>query len=268
MNKIKLIAIDIDGTLLSTDREVSRKNKEAIARALSKGIHVVLATGRMYSSARQFGYLLPEAMPIIAYNGALIRELNDGKIYFQQNMPNEDALIVDELIRPYGLMANFYVEDQLYAHKDNSWIQGYSDHVKVPHHTLRKGELEELAQANKIIKMAAMGEEEKIDWFLKQEYEKLESRLYVVKSLPFFLEFAHRDVNKGTGLKALGEILGISTQEMMAIGDNMNDLEMLELAGYPVVMGNGNPALKERGWHVTTGNDEDGVAEAINLFTA
>ena len=60
MNKIKLIAIDIDGTLLSTDREVSRKNKEAIARALSKGIHVVLATGRMYSSARQFGYLLPE----------------------------------------------------------------------------------------------------------------------------------------------------------------------------------------------------------------
>lgn len=266
MNKIKLIALDIDGTLLSNNKEISKNNIEAIKKAQNQGIYVVLATGRMYRSAKQFGYFLQEDMPIITYNGALIRELGDGKVLFQQNMPNEHVMDIYALTKTYGLNANFYVKDQLYSDGENDWIKGYAEHINVPHQILKSGELQDMTQENQVIKMAAMGDEEKIDHFLSMEYEKWKDALYVVKSLSFFLEFAHKEVNKGSALKSLGQMLGIKPEEMMAVGDNMNDLEMLELVGHPVIMSNGHKDLVARDWFVTKSNDEDGVGHAISTF--
>lgn len=266
MSKIKLIALDIDGTLMNSQREISVANREAIRMAEAQGIPVILATGRMYRSARQFKDLFTTDLPVIAYNGAMIRNFEDGEILYQQNMPPGEVRPIYERAKDYGLHTNFYINDTLIAHEGHDWIQGYAEHVNVPYQTLSDQELLRRFEEGDIIKMVAMAEEDKVDYFLEKEYNHFKNRLYLVKSLPFFLEIAHLGVNKGTGLLALGESWGIDPQDMMAIGDNLNDQEMLELVGHPVIMANGHESLKNRGWFQTRTADEDGVAHAIHTL--
>ena len=266
MNKIKLIALDIDGTLLNSKGEVSKKNQEAIAYAERQGIYVILATGRMYRSANHFAQYFNSDMPIITYNGGMIREFNYGAKLFEQNMPLKMVRPVYETTKKYDLSVNFYINDNLYGNVGHKYIKEYAEHIKVPYQTLKDEEIFRLIEDENIIKMVAVEDAEILDDFLAKEYDNFKDELYLVKSLPFFLEIAHKGINKGTGLEALGDILGIRPEEMLAVGDNLNDEEMLELVGYPIIMANGHDDLKERGYFITGTNDEDGVARAIGQF--
>ncbi|MDD2371003.1 MAG: Cof-type HAD-IIB family hydrolase [Firmicutes bacterium] len=266
MNKLKLIAIDIDGTLLNDEREVSRENKEAIKRAERKGIYVVLATGRMYRSAKKFENLFTTNMPLIAYNGGLIKEFNDGKVLFQNDMPKEMVKPIYEHINRYGFAANFYIDDNLYGDANNEYIHGYAEYIDVPYIKLKDEEIFRYIDEMNIIKMVAFGEEKKLDLFLEKEKKGLEDKIHLVKSLPFMLEIANKDVNKGTALANLGKVLGINASEMMGIGDNMNDEEMLDYVGNPFVMANGNELLLMKNYMKTKSNNQDGVAYAISQF--
>ncbi len=117
-----------------------------------------------------------------------------------------------------------------------------------------------------IMKMVAMGDEKDIDMFLENERENFSNNLHLVKSLPFMLEIANKEVNKGNALAQLGEILNIKPSEMMAIGDNMNDEEMLDFVANPFVMANGSELLLAKDYMKTRNNNEDGVAYAISQF--
>ncbi len=266
MDKLKLIAIDIDGTLLNNEREISRENREAIKRAEKKGIYVILATGRMYRSAKQYEHLFTTNMPLIAYNGGLIKEFNDGKVIFQQDMPKEMVKPMYNFINQYGLSTNFYIDDKLYGDEKNEYINGYAQYIDVPYTKLKDEEIFRYIEKMNIIKMVAFGAEEQLDLFLEKEKKGLEDKIHLVKSLPFMLEIANKDVNKGTALANLGKILDIKSSEMMGIGDNMNDEEMLDYVGNPFVMANGNKLLLKKNYLKTKSNDQDGVAYAISQF--
>ena len=266
MDKLKLIALDIDGTLLNDQKEVSRENREAIRRAERKGIYVILATGRMYRSAKNFENLFTSNMPLIAYNGGLIKEFNDGKVIYQNDMPKEMVKPMFKFIKQYGFSTNFYIDDKLYGDEKNEYIHGYAEYIDVPYTKLKEAEIFRYIEERNIIKMVAFGEEKKLDYFLEKEKEALADKIHLVKSLPFMLEIANRDVNKGTGLATLGNILDIKASEMMAIGDNMNDEEMLDYVENPFVVDNGNPLLFNKGYMKTRSNNQDGVAYAISQF--
>ena len=266
MDKLKLIAIDIDGTLMNDEREISRENREAIRRAEKQGIYVILATGRMYRSAKKLGNLFTTELPFISYNGGLIREFNDGRILLQKDMPKEMARPIFSTLKKYGLSINFYIDDQLYGDEGNEHIKGYAEYIEVPYKTMKDHEIFSHIDEMDIMKMVAMGDEEKLDRFLLMEEKNFSENLHLVKSLPFMLEIANKEVNKGSALKSLGEILDIKGSEMMAIGDNMNDEEMLDYVAHPFVMSNGNHLLLERNYNITRSNNEDGVAWAISQY--
>ncbi len=266
MDKLKLIALDIDGTLLNNEREVSQENREAIRRAEKKGIYVILATGRMYRSAKVFENLFTTNMPLIAYNGGLIKEFNDGKVLYQNDMPRDMVKPMRDLINKHGLATNFYIDDNLYGDEKNEYIHGYAEYIGVPYKKLKDEEILRYLEKTNIMKMVAFGDEEKLDYFLNMEKKALEDRIHLVKSLPFMLEIANKGVNKGIALANLGKILDIKPSEMMAIGDNMNDEEMLDYVGKPFVMENSNPLLMKKNYLKTRNNNQGGVAYAISQF--
>jgi Cof subfamily protein (haloacid dehalogenase superfamily) len=266
MDKLKLIAIDIDGTLLNDEREVSHENKEAIKRAERNGIYVILATGRMYRSAKKLGHLFTTELPFISYNGGLIREFNDGKILMQKDMPKDMARPIFTKLKEYGLSINFYINDHLFGDEGNKNIKGYAEYIEVPYTIMKDEEIFRHIDEMDIMKMVAMGDEKDIDIFLNNERNNFSDNLHLVKSLPFMLEIANKEVNKGNALAKLGEILGIKASEMMAIGDNMNDEEMLDYVANPFVMANGSELLIAKNYMKTRSNNEDGVAYAISQF--
>ena len=266
MKKIKLIALDIDGTMLTDDGEVTKDVQEAIRKATRQGIQVILCTGRMYRSAKNFGCLFKDRMPIITYNGALIKELNDGNILYHQGLPSEDKLLMFNKLTKYNLQPNIYTGEALYSIEGNPYIADYAEHTKVPYTLLKPQDIESFLEPREVTKMVGIGSPEQVNTLLTEEAALHGDNIYFAKSFDFFLEIGHKDVNKGKALEKLGEMLDIETAEMMAVGDNLNDAEMLETVGHPVLMGNGVEMLQKKGYFVTKSNNESGVAYAISQF--
>lgn len=266
MKKIKLIALDVDGTLLTDDGTVTPEVKASILKATQKGIHVILCTGRMYRSAKMFDYLFKDKMPIITYNGALIKELGEGKTLYHQGLPEEGKLVMFNKLLNYGLQPNIYTGDALFSLEGNPFIKEYAEHTQVPYTLLKPAEIESFLSPRDVTKMVGIGSPEQVSTLLEKEAAINGGEIYFAKSFDFFLEIGHKDVNKGKALEKLGDILGIETDEMMAVGDNLNDVEMLEAVGHPVLMGNGVEILRDKGYFITKDNNESGVAYAISQF--
>ena len=266
MKKIKLIALDIDGTILTDEGAVTKEVQESITKATRQGVQVILCTGRMYRSAKNFGYLFKDRMPIITYNGALIRELNDGKTLYHQGLLPSDKLIMFNKLIKYGLQPNIYTDDALFSIEGNPYIADYAEHTRVPYTLLKTQNIESFLEPREVTKMVGIGSPEQVNSLLTEEAALYGDDIYLAKSFDFFLEIGHKDVNKGKALEKLGETLGIDPSEIMAVGDNLNDAEMLETVGYPVLMGNGIESLRDKGYFITKDNNESGVAYAISQF--
>lgn len=266
MKKIKLIALDIDGTILTDDGLITKDVQESISKANRQGIQVILCTGRMYRNAKIFSYLFKDTVPIITYNGALIRELNDGKTLYHQCLPSIDKLLVFDKLIKYDLQPNIYVDDTLFSIEGNPYIEDYAKYTKVPYTLLKTSSIESFLKSREVTKMIGIGSPEQVNSLLTKEKIIYNNGIYFTKYFDFFLEISHKDVNKGKALEKLGKALGISTCEMMAVGDNLNDAEMLDAVGFPVLMGNGIDSLRDKGYFITKDNNESGVAYAISKF--
>ena len=264
MNKIKLIALDMDGTLLDDQKQVSKENKEMIDKAIRQGIYVIICTGRMYRSAKTYGTFFKERMPIITYNGALIRELNDGKILYHKQLREEIKSPLYTTLEKYDLRVNVYVNDYLFGKEGNDYIEDYAGYTGVPYTLYSPNDLAGFMKENPVTKLVGIGDPEKIKELMDREKPLFEDKVYFSKSFDHFLETADISVNKGEGLKQLGKLLGIGTQEMMGIGDGLNDSEMLATVGHPVIMGNGHQDLMDKGYYLTKSNNDSGVAYAIS----
>jgi Cof subfamily protein (haloacid dehalogenase superfamily) len=272
MNKdIKLLVLDIDGTIAGKSNNLSPRVKEAIAATQAKGIQVAIATGRMYRSALRFYQQIDSQLPLIAYQGAWIQDPNTGKVHRHVPIKREIAWeLLNYFEKPQWqwdlpLSVHFYINDELYVREITKETQDYGDRSNIT--PIAVGDLRKtLQEPTKILALCDDANLiQKLLENVRQHYSTEE--LYITTSVPTFFEATNPQVNKGIGVRYLAEdLMGLDRNNVMAIGDNFNDLEMLEYAGIGVAMGEAPEDVKQIADWVTTGVEEDGAAVAIEKF--
>ena len=271
---IRLIGIDVDGTLLDSQGRMPEANRAAIHEAVARGIHVALVTGRSYPFARPVAEGLPATLSLIVSNGAVERTM-DGVTQARRLLDRHVAQAVLEQTRPYRDAAALIFDrdaDRQVVFETMDW-----DHPGRRAYWARNQSL--IAQSVPLedaliedpIQVMFNGHVDTMH-VLAEALRAEAGDLFAVS----LTEYVHRDFSlidvtapgatKGRALAWRAAQLGIARDEVMAIGDNFNDVEMLEFAGTPVLMANAVEGLKDRGWHVTGHQDDAGLAQAITRF--
>ncbi len=272
---IKLIALDIDGTLLNSRWEVSAGNRSAIAEATRRGIEVALVTGRRFDFALPVVQQIASPLTMIVNNGAMVRS-KSGATLLRHLLPKDTAHRVVEATNPWRNSTSV-VFDRPKANQVVVEKIDFEDGIRGKYYRRNREFLGEAVPLESCLTedpiqvmlagpVAPMREAERVlrSVQFSSEYT-LAVTLYEDKDFSM-IDVIHPTITKGSTLSEWAALRGIAGRDILAIGDNHNDLEMLSFAGTPVVMGNGVPELKARGWHVTCSNDEDGVAAAIWQF--
>ena len=260
---IKLIAIDMDGTLLLPDHTISPAVKAAIVAARERGVNVVLTTGRPYAGVHSYLKELHMEQPgdyCITYNGALVQKAGDGSTVAQTALSYDDYRFLEQLSREVGSHFHALDRNTLYtANRDISYYTVHESYVVFC-------EAEKMDPEIQLLKVMMIDEPAILDQAIARIPAEVKEKYTVLKSAPYFLEILDKRVNKGTGVKSLADALGIKPEEIMAIGDQENDIAMIEFAGVGVAMDNAIPAVKEAANFITKSNLEDGVAFAIEKY--
>jgi Cof subfamily protein (haloacid dehalogenase superfamily) len=259
----RMIAIDIDDTLITDDNIVTEGTKEALRKAQAQNVIVTLATGRMFASAKQIARQIDLNVPIITYQGALIKTLIDEKTLYEKTVPQRTAAFLFNYAARHGLHLQGYYEDRLYAKEENDKLIGYSRLSNVPY--IIEPEFERLASLP-MTKLLIIDEPEKLDQIAAELKPKIGEEVHITKSKPHYLEFMHKEGTKGQALRFLAGHFGCSMEEVIAIGDSWNDHDMLEAAGLGVAMANAVDSLKQIADYVTLSNNEEGVRHVIEKF--
>ncbi|HWN75202.1 MAG TPA: Cof-type HAD-IIB family hydrolase [Candidatus Udaeobacter sp.] len=272
---MQLIALDIDGTLLNSRFTVSERNRVAIAEATRRGIEVALVTGRRYDFALPVAQQIDSPLTMIVNNGALVRT-KDGKTLVRHLLPRDTALRVLEATLPWRDAASV-VFDRPLANQVMMETIDLEDGIRGAYYNWNKPFLGESKPLESCLT------EDPIQIMLSGPVQLMRAAEQSLRSVEYSGEFSlavtayeskdfsmidvlNPRVSKGVALAEWAALRGIAREEILAIGDNHNDEEMLSFAGIPVVMENAVPELKTRGWHVTHTNDNDGVAAAIERF--
>lgn len=260
---IKLIAMDLDDTLLNEVQQISPRTREAVRLAMNRGVAVTIATGRMFCSTLPFARELRLKLPLITYNGAMVREIETGQTLFHRPIPVNTAQAVGDLFRKQGWYLQKYVDDALYVPEMGPDALYYANYAGVKAIPLGD-KFYEMIEAP--TKMLSMGDRPLLDEISAKLTEFWGDRLYMASSKTRYLELVDSGVNKGEALGHLAAGLGIRQADVLAIGDSMNDVDMIEYAGVGVAMGNANEKVRAAADFVTLSNAEDGVATAIEKF--
>ena len=260
---IKLLAIDLDYTLLDNEVKVPKRAEEAIRAAVSLGAMVTLASGRMYKATLPFAEALDLDVPLITYNGALIKTSRSKEVYHFLPVPLGLAIEVLRYAKEQGLHANVYLDDEIYVDEMNWRVREYAERAKVTPFLVE--DLLEFVDREPT-KLLLLVDEEVIDSHVEALGKRFFGRLRVSKSMPTYIELTNWGASKGQALSVLAGRLGIRREEVMAIGDSGNDMDMLEYAGLGVAVANAYDFVKARADFVTAGEDGEGVAEAIEAF--
>jgi Cof subfamily protein (haloacid dehalogenase superfamily) len=270
---IKLIALDIDGTLLDSHGIVPDANRAALDRAMAMGIHVVLATGRRFDFARPIFETLPGPLTLILSNGAIVKT-REGETLMRNLLPREMARAALQRAPQHRETAAVVFDRPLEGQVVFETVDWGDPHHSPYFHANRPfiseiRPLEDALVEDPVQVMFTGGCADMRDLFATLGED---DAMYSVA----LTEYLHRDFSlvdvvragcsKGSALRAWAEARGLSADEVVAVGDNLNDLQMLEFAGTPVLMGNALQELKDRGWMVTGTNDEAGVAAALETL--
>lgn len=257
----KLVAIDLDGTLLDPDLQISPRNVAVIRDAIAANIIVTLSTGRMFAAALPFARLLQLDVPLITCNGAAVICAETKKIYYEVPLPSDLVLSIITEAQRRKMTVSIYTVDDIFVAETGDNV---NIHARIDNAEVKPADLAEVAAERKIIKILLTSPNLYAD--TEQMHSLYGARTTFYFSLPWFTEIVAQGVNKGAALKTLGNVFGVSSAEMIAIGDNYNDLPMLEYAGLGVAMGNASVELKEQADFVTRRHDDDGVADVIEKF--
>lgn len=262
--KYKLIAADMDGTLLNSRGIITDKTQNAIKAVKEKGVIFTICTGRPIQGVEFYINMLNLDCPVITYNGAMIVIGKTKEIIFEQGLMSEDARIVLALGKEFKTTIIVWSGNKLYANVLNERVQDYK-RIAAIEPILIENE-DEIIQKG-ITKILWYDDVDKIDLFQNVLKERLQDRVNFCTSKPVFLEFFDNRVSKAVAMEKIGEYLGIKREEMIAIGDGFNDLPMIEYAGMGVAMGNAPEEIKTKADYVTLSNDEDGIAFFLeNIF--
>jgi Cof subfamily protein (haloacid dehalogenase superfamily) len=263
MTTYKMITIDVDDTLLNDDRLVTPATKAALGAAVQHGVVVTLATGRMFASAKQIASQLNMNVPLITYQGSLVKNLLDEKVLYERTVPEDVAKFLFNYADHNNLHLQAYREDRLYAKIANDKIKQYSEVARVPYYV--ETDFHKLA-SNPLTKLLFFEDPQVLEEVERDLIKQLGSSVHITKSKPYFLEIIHKEATKGHAVKFLADYYHCDLSEVIAIGDSWNDHEMIEVAGLGVAMGNAVESLKQLADFVAPSNNEDGVKHVIERF--
>ncbi|HEX9061951.1 MAG TPA: Cof-type HAD-IIB family hydrolase [Clostridia bacterium] len=260
----KLVAIDMDGTLLTPDLKISKRTVKTISNVIENKVMVTLSTGRMYSAALPLANELQLDVPIITCNGALTKCSRTGKVYDMKTISENLYIEILNYLRDAGLSASVYDNDEIFIEKNS---ENLDIHADIDYAKPKIVENLESVYSNSIIKILfSSRDKSKLKYHTHKLYEAYEDKLNFYFSLPHFVEIVNKSANKKNALESLSKSLSIKRAEIIAIGDNFNDLDMIQYAGLGVAMGNAPDYLKEEADYVTSSNDEDGVRHVLEKF--
>lgn len=269
---IQLIAIDMDGTLLDDEKQLSERNRAALSACLDRGIYIVPATGRPAGGVPEAVSSIPGIRYGILTNGAKVEDLKTGKMIAEAQIGWEQAAEILEFLSQFPVAYDPYIagrgkmEARFRNHLDQyglpavmqKLVLSTRDEVEDEVALVREGRLS-------VEKINVFTGDRKLREMLWKRLEQIQG-LAVTSSLEYNLEINASSATKGNGLRCLAEHLGLKMEQTMAFGDGSNDLSMIQAAGFGVAMGNAMDIVKEQADYVTGSNQEDGVADAIERF--
>ena len=260
----KLFVTDLDGTLLPTGQQVPPENIGAVQEAVSQGVAVTIATGRMYQAALPVARTLGVDLPIITYNGALIRSVG-GEILYSSFLEPHLVRAVLEYCRAKKWYVQVNSEDELYYAEANEFSAAYEEDQQIRGHAVGwDGLLKCTRQVTKLLSISHDGNE--TDRRVAEMQEHFGKELYVSRSNAELAEVVNLGVSKAAAIEILAKKMGIGMEEVMAIGDSENDLAMLRAVGKSIAMGNAVPAVKNACDYETGICEENGFAQAVYRY--
>jgi len=273
MKKIKMIGLDLDGTLLNEKKELTGHTRDVLMRAIEQGVTVLVATGRPVTGVPEVLRTFPGMRYALTSNGGRILDLEEDKVLYANMLSYEMGEAILKIFGEYDTFKEIYFDGRGFVQQDEVLRVGeylrnpaMADYIR----TTRKG----IPSLWDKMKEMEGHEMDKIHALFKNQEERQEAKqrimelgdLSISDSMGTNLEINAPGVNKGMGLIQLGKLLGIEREEIMACGDGNNDLQMLKEVGFGVAMANGADEVKEIADYITSSNEEDGVAAAIEKF--
>lgn len=262
---IKMVALDLDDTLLNSELKISSACVNAVQKARQKGVIITLSTGRMFKSALPYAKQLGIDVPIITYQGAWVKNSLSGEELYYQPVPKELACQVMTYFKQQKIHYHSYYNDELCVEELSAEAIDYARLAGV-NAQLHRDLIADLDCCDAMKIMAISQNEPQLLAMEKELNANFAGQLYITRSKPFYLEVMDRKVGKALALELIASHYRIKRAEVMAIGDSFNDLDMIKWAGLGIAMGNAIEAVKEAADFVTLSNDEEGVNEALQRF--
>lgn len=258
---IKMVATDIDGTIFIPEKEFTSGVKNCIKKLSESGIKVVLVTGRMNAAATKIAKDLGLDTPVISYQGGLV--VDNSKKLYERYLTLEQTEKILEWAKKENIHINLYNDDILYSEKDCYEVQRYCNNLHTEH-TIRN--FDEIKK-DKINKLLAIdySNPDRITRYEK-ELQEIFPDLYIVKSTPYFLEFSNPEASKKCAVEFLQNYWGLKKEEILTIGDQNNDIALLQAGGIKIAMGNATDELKEIADYITDSVYQDGFVSAMEKF--
>jgi Cof subfamily protein (haloacid dehalogenase superfamily) len=260
---VEALACDLDRTLIAEDGILHERTKRALRAARDAGLHVVIVTGRMFRSVHPYVDEAGLDDPVVCYQGAVVADPTTGEFLRHEPIPLETAREAIDAVVGEGFHLNCYVDDELYVAEVTAEARAYADFQGLPIHAV--GSLRAWLDRPPT-KLVVVGDAHELDGLEQRLKRRFAERLYISKSLPYFLELASPDVNKATGLQFVAEHVGFSIERTVAFGDGENDVELLESAGYAVSVANAHERVLAVADYVCPSADEEGVASVIEAY--
>jgi Cof subfamily protein (haloacid dehalogenase superfamily) len=260
--KIKLIATDIDGTIMKDNFECNDAVRDCIRQLSQDGVRVVLVTGRMHSATTKVAEFFGLDTPIISFNGGLIKK-QTGEILYERLLDTVPARKILDWGLENNVHLNLYMDDKLYGREENEAIMRYTCEREIPYNICDFRTIE-LKHINKMLAINFDDADRVTEWmeYLRKEFPQL----YIVKSTPYFCEIANPQATKYNGVEFLRNYWGLERGEVLTIGDQDNDIELLKAGGIAVAMGNATAALKAHADYITDTVENDGFVKAVEKF--
>jgi Cof subfamily protein (haloacid dehalogenase superfamily) len=264
MKRIRLVALDLDGTLISSKLQISETVKDAISRARATGVIFTMVTGRMFAAAKPFATAIEIDGPMVCYQGAASYVVATGERTSHVPLSLEAGVRIFARARSEGVRALGYFEDRLYAEADDAFTRAYTALARVEAHIV--GPLDQFFRERPTTKINCVMDVAKAGAYVEELRAWLGDAAYVTRSQPDFVEIIDHGVDKGRALEAVAKYYRVALDETMAVGDSWNDVPLLTRAGFGVAMGSAPPELTAKADAIVGNVENDGVAEAIERF--
>jgi len=262
--RIRLLAIDLDGTLVNDRLEMDPRDIAAVKAATAAGVTVVLATGRMFTSSLRYAETLGLSGPIINYQGAVVREIASSDVWYRCELTVPMQQRVLALAEPRDWHVNAYVDERVYTARARPEADLYAKIAMVPYQVV--GPLSKWVHGDSTKMVLVDPDPADVPARLAELSAWMGDVARVTRSLDWFVEVVNPQVSKSRALAMVADRLGIAQAEVGAVGDNLNDQDMVAWAGFGVAMGNAPEALKAVAKYVTGRIGEAGVAQVIERF--